>query len=251
MFEKYPLLIEENFLDLNTYKKLNKFFDNFNNLKSYSFGQRNRSSVLVDKNNFNEFKTLEPAIFSLYNLLTSDVFFDNLANHFGKWVDPPLLKKELINADLEINFSVAKSGYENPFHVDTKKRLVHGLIYFETEKYKGGELALALPINKNEDECDQIPFLKDLHEFTSISPKNNLSAIILSNPESYHKGCHTVGVRKFVYWALNNPKHDLWKKNESFDNQTPFHVGNIKQKHPMIYKIFGEYILRKLSPFKI
>ena len=74
MFEKYPLQLEENFLDLNTYKGLDKFFDNFNNLKSYSFGQRNRSSVLVDKNNFNEFKSLEPEIFNLYNLLISDVF---------------------------------------------------------------------------------------------------------------------------------------------------------------------------------
>ena len=45
----------------------------------------------------------------------------------------------------------------------------------------------------------QYPNKNNLEEIEYIQPKNNIGIFILSQNNSYHKGCSTKGLRRFIY----------------------------------------------------
>ena len=104
-------------------------------------------------------------IFSqLYDELNSIQFRNFLKEKFKNY---NLREKGFIgNFDTsELVFHIAEStdGYENPWHVDTRGRIIHFLIYFGDEEiHEGGELAIGQHKELNSFLIKQYPFLKNL-----------------------------------------------------------------------------------------
>jgi hypothetical protein len=244
-YEKYPGIVIPCFLSDDLFSRLTKnFIDIFNSLNPEKFGQSFRNNIVVTNENKDYFSgKFDESVSDLFAVLNSDDFKSQISGKLvrnnSEYGSRDELLRLLKKSNLEIQYSIAKSGYENPIHVDTKKRVIHGLIYLDVERYTGGELLLALPKTSHWECCDQIPFLSDIESTVLVSPENNLGVLVLSTPTSYHKGCITDGERRFIYFAYNSVDNPLWKKNDSFDQGMPFPVGLFKQKHPLMFKFFG------------
>ncbi|MDJ0514584.1 MAG: hypothetical protein QNJ62_14170 [Methyloceanibacter sp.] len=250
---RYPALVVESFLDQELYNKLEVHFKEILSFSpTNSFGQAHRENVIVTERNLENYRGLfDECVGDLFRFLDDEHFKKYLARQLAgrdkRASDSDKIYEELRTCDVEVAFAVAGSGYENPFHVDTAKRFIHGLIYFKTHNYTGGELELALPKNQDWSECDQIPFLSALDETHIVAPIDNLGVVVLSTPNSYHRGCKTEGERLFVYFAYNSSRIGLWRKNASFANPLNFTVGRFKQKHPLIFGLLGRRIVERLT----
>ena len=117
------------------------------------------------------------------------------------------------SSELVLHIAESKDGYENPWHVDTRGRIIQFLIYFGDETIEeGGELGIA----KHKElesflDYKQYPNKNNLEEIEYIQPKNNIGIFILSQNNSYHKGCSTKGLRRFIYAGYTNKSGDAWK----------------------------------------
>lgn len=244
--KKYPAFISEDYLPDEIYFWINVNFRTIlNSIKKDSFGQKFRLNATFNKDNIRGIndKKCQNGVQKLFNFLSSNENLYSISNsfyreHLNKYQSKKIFKL-LKESQLEVQFSESSSGYENPIHADTKNRLVHGLIYFDTHLFSGGELELWIPKKNSEKYLNQIPFMTDLDSSIKIQPKSNLGAIILSTPYSYHKGCKTLGCRKFIYFSFNHPKISLWKKNKSY--RKPFNLnftqGLLKQKNPFLFRL--------------
>ena len=98
----------------------------------------------------------------------------------------------------------------------TRGRIIHFLIYFGDETIKeGGELGISE--HKSLDsylQYKQYPDKSNLEKIEYIKPKNNVGIFILSQNNSYHKGCSTKGLRRFIYAGYTNKSGNAWKTKD-------------------------------------
>jgi len=224
----FPLLECEDFLPKQFYEQLKSTFPNFNNYQYSSNGQQFRYNVCVIKNNINHqlLKQHNPEFATLFDYLCSNEFKRKIFTKFT----PQLMKENgfignLKDYQVEMQICQSGSNYENPWHVDTRKRIVHGLLYFGQDTIQeGGEIAIAKHKKMKLEEYPQYPKIDNLEEITKFKPKDNFSIFILSTPNSYHKGCKLKGLRRFLYIGFNYLKGNAWKCKPDWNQRKPFHI---------------------------
>ena len=212
----YPILKTDSLIESNVYDDLKKNWPNFAKFQTTSAGQVSRNNVELKKGN-NNYNKIHTSYKDLYNELNSTSFREFLKSK----IDLDTARKEqgfigdFDSSELVMHVAESKDGYENPWHVDTRGRIIHFLIYFGDETIQeGGELGIAeyKPL-KSVLEYKQYPNEKDLEKIEYIQPKNNVGVFILSQNNSYHKGCSTKGLRRFIYAGYTNKSGDAWKTN--------------------------------------
>ena len=136
------------------------------------------------------------------------------------------------SSDLVMYIAESTDGYENPWHVDTRGRIIHFLIYFGDDTIEeGGELGIAKHKElDNYVDYKQYPDTNDLSEIKYFKPDNNLGIFILSENNSYHKGCAVKGLRRFIYAGFTNKNGNAWKtKNWKSKNNFSKELENQKK----------------------
>ena len=245
----FPIAIVDQVWDSNYYNKLKHNFPNLNDFQQTNISQHHRQNIQISKKNPN-IKILSktyPMYFQLFQYISSKkfihkirtIFPDELCKSFG-------FKGSWNNVKVSMDLSISTDGYENPFHVDTRGRIVHILIYFGKDQIqKGGELCLAKhkPLN-SWHEYPQIPKLDDIEQIKTFSIKDNFGVIVLSTPNSYHKGNKLKGLRKFIYISINDSSNKAWDCNGWFKNKKKFTEGLQYQikSNPDKYKTFQKQI---------
>lgn len=126
----FPVLISDSFLETYEYERIvsnfDKYFEKFNQSPS---GQKNRSNIIINHENLIEFKEY-PEISKLFESIENakQSIFDLLYSQNTNLYKNILSENIINNVKLEIHLSLSRTGYENPYHVDTRHRLIHGLI---------------------------------------------------------------------------------------------------------------------------
>ena len=212
----YPILKTDSLIEPNVYDDLKKNWPNFANFQTTSAGQVSRNNLELKEGN-NNYNKIHTSFRNLYDELNSTSFREFLKSK----MDLDTAKKEqgfigdFDSSELVMHIAESTNGYENPWHVDTRKRIIHFLIYFGDETIQeGGELGIAEHKHlHNYLNYKQYPDKKDLEKIEYIQPKNNVGVFILSQNNSYHKGCSTKGLRRFIYAGYTNKSGDAWKTN--------------------------------------
>jgi len=192
-------------------------------------GQENRINITIRDGNKNlaKLRKLKHPLAQLFELLNSEEtrlflyekFKANLMEN--GFIGKPI--SAFFESSLELQYCEASASYENPFHVDTRKRVVHGLLYMGNENLQGGNLVLAKHKPLKKSEYPQIPDLDDLSDHRTIEPLDNTGLLILSTPNSYHKGQCSIGRRRFCYWGYNYMDNkNCWISGPSWDKPLKF-----------------------------
>ena len=180
-----------------------------------------------DNNNYKYARQKNSNLYQLYSYLDSKKFRSYLFGVFGNY----LLQygflgsriKGFFESKLDLEICQASANYENPFHVDTRKRVIHGLLYFGKDDLIGGELILAKHKKQKLIDYPQIPLLEDIEEVRTIEPEDNTGLFILSTPNSFHKGQCGKGIRRFCYWGYNYEiKEKCWLFSKTWDKPMKF-----------------------------
>jgi len=248
----FPMLLFDSVWNQKTYEQLKLTFPDFSGFKVINVGQRGRKNVRITKKNSN-LKILQkryPLYAQLFTYISSKHFLDqlrkafpdNLCKSFG-------FKGSWENTSVLMDISKSQDGYENPFHVDTRGRIVHILIYFGNDEIQeGGEFCIAKhkPLQRW-NNYPQIPSLNNIEDIRTFPVKDNFGVIVLSTPNSYHKGNRLKGTRKFIYISINNHNDRAWDCDAWFRNKKKLDVGLKAQinTNPEKYKEMQELIKMK------
>ena len=219
----YPIVKTETLIESKTYNEIKKNWPNFDEFKTTNGGQQHRNNLELRTNNEN-YKKIHPLFKKLYDELNSIEFRNFLKTKF----DLEDAKKNngfignFDNSELVMHIAESKDGYENPWHVDTRGRIIHFLIYFGDETIKeGGELAIGQHKKLNSYlDYKQYPEITNLEKIEYIKPQDNTGVFILSQNNSYHKGCNLKGLRRFIYAGYTSKRRawqtNAWNNNMSF-----------------------------------
>ena len=185
-------------------------------MNTTSAGQISRNNIELKKDN-NNYNIIHPLFKNLYDELNSLEFRNFLKTKFD--FNKAQIEQGFIgdfdSSELVMHIAESKDGYENPWHVDTRGRIIHFLIYFGDETInEGGELAIGEhKALKSFLDYKQYPDKTSLENIQYIKPKNNVGVFILFQNNSYHKGCSTKGLRRFIYAGYTNKSGNAWKTN--------------------------------------
>lgn len=233
--EFYPLAIQRNFINDDFYQKLKDSFPDFSKVKTTGSGMAHRKNIPIVKGNqyYKQFAASNPFI-KLFNDFDSAEFKSSLAGIFT----PDILsqygfKGEFATMETEMHISEATTGYCNPWHVDTRGRIIHALLYFGADDIEsGGEIAIAKHKKLNSwKDYPQFPVINDLADTKTFEIEDNLAIFVLSTPNSYHRGMPLVGKRRFVYLAYNEAKKKPAWECGWVNNRRPFAHGLKLQKN--------------------
>jgi len=210
----YPILKSNTLIEDNAYEELKLNWPDFAQFETSSCGQVSRNNLELKKNN-NNYNKIHPLFKNLYDELNSNEFRNFLKTKFdfANAIKKQGFIGDFDSSELVLHIAESKDGYENPWHVDTRGRIIQFLIYFGDETIEeGGELGIA----KHKElesflDYKQYPNKNNLGEIEYIQPKNNIGIFILSQNNSYHKGCSTKGLRRFIYAGYTNKSGDAWK----------------------------------------
>lgn len=231
----FPALYAFDSIKPEFYKKLKACYPKLGDFAAHSCGQDHRLNIIVKEGNANYDKLVvqKSPWADLFDAFRSREFAKFCFKHF----DAITLQEngfigDLCDFEVEMQICESTTNYENPWHVDTRRRIIHCLVYFGEEHIKsGGELALGKHVKlKDPSKYPQYPDPDDITEEIRIPPVDNAGAIVLSTPRSYHRGCKTIGTRRFVYLAFNNKRGPAWKHDEHWNQQLPFSVA-LKKQH--------------------
>lgn len=210
----YPILKTDTLIESKAYNDVKNNWPDFTQFETSSCGQVSRNNLELKKCN-NNYNKIYKSFRNLYDELNSTSFRDFLKSK----INLTIAKKEqgfigdFDSSELVLHIAESKDGYENPWHVDTRGRIIHFIIYFGDETIEeGGELGIA----KHKElesflDYKQYPNKNNLEEIEYIQPKNNIGIFILSQNNSYHKGCSTKGLRRFIYAGYTNKSGHAWK----------------------------------------
>lgn len=250
----FPIItFPQGMLEKTLYTQMKTNFPAFKNFKVTNCGQTHRTNIEIRLNgdtthrhNLNIIKHKYPAYYKLFQHLHSSDFKQQIFSKF----DPILMKQygfigHTQQYSILMQICESTGGYENPFHIDSRKRIIHGLLYFgDDDIIQGGELVIAqhksLP---NFIDYPQYPHLADIECIKSYKPTDNTGVFILSTPNSYHKGNATQGRRRFLYISIDYIGGNKiawpcgWVKHP-----TPFQTGLITQKQQPQYNILQNSI---------
>lgn len=207
------ILFDKGMINITIYNELKSTFPNFSEFKTTNNSQLYRKNIELrthgtpeHNHNLNVIKSKYPAYYKLFNYLIGDDFKRCIFEQFSS----QLMKEcgfigNINEYDVLLQICESTGGYENPFHVDSRKRIVHGLLYFGKDQIvSGGELCLAKHKHLNTlKEYPQYPCLSDLEKIRSFEPNDNFGVFVLSTPNSYHKGNTTKGTRRFLYISID------------------------------------------------
>ena len=222
----FPMCISDNYFKSDFYRDLKDNFPNFNTLEWSEYGQLHRKNIRINSLDDIEKTKLHESYGKLFKYFNSLEFKRSMYTNFKHDLESNGFIGNFDTAELDFNICEATDGYENPFHVDVRKRIIHVLFYFgKDEIIEGGELAIAKHKKLSKIiNYPQYPNISDLIEIKKFDPEDNLALIVLSTPNSYHKGCATKGVRRFLYVALNNKNGSAWRHRKNWCMNKPFHV---------------------------
>ena len=176
----YPILKTESLIKPDSYIELKKNWPKFNQFITTNAGQQHRKNIEIKGNN-NNYRKIHQSFRNLYNELNSIEFRNFLKITF----DLENAKKNngfignLNNSELVMHIAESKDGYENPWHVDERCRIIHFLIYFGDETIKeGGELAIGQHKNLNSYlYYKKYPEIKNLEKIEYIKPQDNTGVL--------------------------------------------------------------------------
>lgn len=250
----FPIItFDDGMLDSNLYQELKNTFPNLKHFKTTNSGQTYRKNIELrlngtkdHKHNIKMMKTKYPKYHDLFIYLTSQEFKTKL---FEKFKDTILKKNGFIGnikqSSILMQVCESTGGYENPFHVDSRKRIVHGLLYFGKDTItQGGELCIAKHKEFNKlENYPQYPTLSNIEQITAFPPDDNFGLFVLSTPNSYHKGNSTQGIRRFLYISLDYTGGNkiAWKCGWTRNTKT-FKIGLKQQKNEKNYDKFQQTI---------
>ena len=208
----YPVLISKAFLEEGFYRKLKADWPDFRKFRAEAHYKSPRRDVVTVKGNKNYLK-LNETFRQLFDLFDSRDFRNFL---FGKFNIAEARKNGLTespeNSILQMSICEATDGYETPWHVDTRRRIIHFLIYFGSPSLQGGEFGIAEHRKERSIlHYKQYPNLMNLRNARYFSPHDNVAVFILSQNDSYHRACKTKGLRRFVYCSYNAGSGYAWK----------------------------------------
>lgn len=207
----FKLMVSHELIDTDYYNLLKSKWPDFKLFQTISGGQVSRKNIEIKNKNSNYIK-IDVLYQNLYDELNSKNFRNFLKSKFDLENNKEFIG-DFDSSDLVMHIAESTDGYENPWHVDTRGRIIHFLIYFGDETIEeGGELGIAKHKElDNYVDYKQYPDTNDLSEIKYFKPDNNLGIFILSENNSYHKGCATKGLRKFIYAGFTNKNGDAWK----------------------------------------
>lgn len=210
----FPLIVFDNgMFNTDLYDKLKNSFPKISDFKTTNNSQSYRTNIELrkegtreHKHNVSVLRKKYPEYYKMFEYFTGDDFKKQIFKRF----DTNILQKNgfkgnIKQSDVLVQICQSTGGYENPFHIDSRKRIVHGLLYFGKDNIvSGGELCIGKhrPLNKL-IEYPQYPDLKNLEEIKAFPPNDNFGVFVLSTPNSYHKGNSTKGVRNFLYISID------------------------------------------------
>ena len=248
----FPVLISENILHESLYRGLNKEIDILHlSERTNNFGQFGRENVVLKPKDLPYLNEEYPCLRDLIISLDSKEF----RGYFLKMFKKHELSKDynlddkIFSSSLELNVSISKDGYENPYHVDTRKRLVHGLIYFDRDSFEGGDFSVCNTKKMADSMYPQIVHNSQITSEYKIDVSDNLGLIVLSTPNSYHKGNKTFGRRKFIYFAYNMEDSKFWSQHSSWKYPLSFNEGIFYQN--IKFRIFANLYIKLIKLKKI
>lgn len=233
------------------YDDLKNNFPIFSDFKVTNSGQAHRTNIELRENGTSEHKhnlkvlsEKYPDYYKMFTYFNSSEFKDEIFKRFNKDVMDKygFIGNTHLNISVLVQICKSTGGYENPFHVDTRKRIVHGLVYFGMDDIEsGGELCIGKHTSLKEwKDYPQYPNLQNIEEVQSFDPEDNFGLFVLSTPNSYHKGNATIGTRKFLYISIDYTSDDggsssniAWESGWG-NNTKPFSVGLKNQKNDKI-----------------
>lgn len=220
-----PNIVIDNFLEEKFYKKLKENFPDLNNMKNVKEVQPNRKQIEI--NNYDNKYYIK-----LFNIFNSLEFKRKHFNYFREYYTKKNLfllnLNELDKFKLSFIINESNDNYENPWHVDSRKRIMMFLFYLGDEKIKlGGGTELAKHKEIDINKYYRHPDITNIEKIYNIKPINNRLLIIPSIPNSYHKGSHLIGNRKFIYAAYDSPKNYAWKIDKNWYNGIGWNEPNI------------------------
>jgi hypothetical protein len=192
--------------------------------ETQSFGQNMRNNIVVNEETLPALRRVNTSFDELYNCLDSHFFRSKLQCMFEPEVQEIWTQEHskfnVVDSSLEIHLARSTEGYENPFHVDTRRRLIHGLIYLDDELFSGGDFAIAKCPERLSGT--QLLHPNDIVEEKIYRVKKGLGILVLSTPSSFHKGMRVnTGERYFIYFAYNAPR-EFWRKKWNWALPMPF-----------------------------
>ena len=229
----FKLMISHELIDIDYYNLLKSKWPNFKLFPTISGGQVSRKNIEIKKKNSN-YSKIDVLYQNLYDELNSKNFRNFLKSKFDLENNKEFIG-DFDSSDLVMHIAESTDGYENPWHVDTRGRIIHFLIYFGDDTIEeGGELGIAKHKElDNYVDYKQYPDTNDLSEIKYFKPDNNLGIFILSENNSYHKGCAVKGLRRFIYAGFTNKngnawKTKNWKSKNNFSNELKNQKKNIE-----------------------
>ena len=246
----FPLFTSNKFLNEELYNKLKSNFPDFSKLQVQSFGQTSRNNLMITEKSSNKNELLDSLkeqskeFYNLFQYFMSSDFKEFILQQFPFEYSQ---KYGLINNNIEslytdVQLCESCDNYENPWHVDTRKRYVHMLIYFGNDEIEeGGEIGIAKHKELSSlKDYTQYPEPQDLEEFKLFPPEDNFAVCILSTPQSYHRGMHLIGKRRFMYVALNfEENNNNWIQNKGW-NKTKSFPEALKDEKEKVNKLISE-----------
>ena len=251
----FPLFTSSCFLHTGLYERLKHNFPDFSKLPVQSFGQTGRNNLMITEKSKDKDKLLDllkkqsQDFYHLFQYFLSNSFKEFILKRF-----PIELSKKygLMNCNekslyADVQLCESCDNYENPWHVDTRKRYVHMLIYFgKDDIQEGGEIGIA----KHKElgsfkDYTQYPEPQNLEKFKLFPPEDNFAVCILSTPNSYHRGMHLKGKRRFMYVALNfEEQNHNWIQNEAWNKMKPFPEA-LRNEKDKVNKLINESKISK------
>ena len=232
----YPVIIYENFLDIEKCNHIVSILNNKNNFDQNVMGGRKIIDVGTDnfKILLNEKFFLElfnffnsKKIFNLFleKLIKKSKFDKTLLNSFDNFIYSKKYNfSEILKIFnyfshtiyLDFNFSLSQKGYKREIHRDKDNRIINFLLYFnEIKSKKGGDFEIYDQTDANAS-LSRHPDKNLLDHFLEITPKPGKLIVFLSSPNSYHAVSEMMDEkdkRFFVYGSYStNKKQFPWQK---------------------------------------
>lgn len=232
----YPVIIYENFLDIEKCNYIVSILNNKNNFDQNVMGGRKIIDVGTDN-----FKILlnDKSFLELFNFFNSKEIFNLFLE---KLIKKSKFDKTLLNSldnftyskkynfseilkifnyfshtiYLDFNFSLSQKGYKREIHRDKDNRIINFLLYFnEIKSNKGGDFEIYDQTDANAT-LSRHPDKNLLNQFLEITPKPGKLIVFLSSPNSYHAVSEMMDdedKRFFVYGSYStNKKQFPWQK---------------------------------------
>lgn len=246
----FPLFTSNKFLNEELYNKLKSNFPDFSKLRVQSFGQTSRNNLMITEKSSNKNELLDSLkeqskeFYDLFQYFMSSDFKEFILQQFPFEYSQKygLISNNVESLYADVQLCESCDNYENPWHVDTRKRYVHMLIYFGDDEIKeGGEIGIAKHKELNSlKDYTQYPEPQNLEEFKLFPPEDNFAVCILSTPKSYHRGMYLKGRRRFMYVALNfTEANNNWIQNEGWNKMKLFPEA-LKDEKEKVNKLISE-----------